>query len=252
MARWVGVAPTNKSTQGSLRIPGGSGEGNMDNGEVGLRRGGMETSEAMQQSASPPQADPDVGHLLSMLAASLRMGTPRINTFSGDAIPGKTEVSFEQWYHKVQCIEDHYLEAVVWESIIRSLKGAVADMARYMGPTMSVDHIMPKLSVIFGTVASFDIFMQNFYKETQGNNEKVPSFARRLEGTLSQIQVQCLRKMMDLETQQHLRDCLFHGVCKLIHDSVWYLYSAPDSSSQLMVAPRRSTMKVRRPGKSEG
>ena len=52
-------------------------------------------------------------------------------------------------------------------------------MVRYMGPTASVDHILWKLSVIFGTVASFDVLMQNFCKVNQGNNEKVPSFVMR-------------------------------------------------------------------------
>ena len=46
---------------------------------------------------------------------------------------------------------------------MRSLKGAAADMARYMGPTASVSIILQKLTVIFGTVASFDVLMQNFY-----------------------------------------------------------------------------------------
>ena len=124
-----------------------------------------------------------------MLTAGLRIGTPRINTFSGDATPGKTKVSFEQWYYEVQYAMEHYPEAVAWESIIRSLKGAAVDMARYMGLTASIAHILHKLLVIFGTVASFDILMQNFYKVTQGNNEKVPSFAMRLEGTLNQIQL---------------------------------------------------------------
>ena len=55
----------------------------------------------------PPQPEEDVGHLISTLAAGLWMGTPRINTFSGDAMPGKTEVSFGQWYHEVQYIKDH-------------------------------------------------------------------------------------------------------------------------------------------------
>ena len=96
----------------------------------------------MLQLTSFPQADVDVSHLLSMLAAGLRMGTPRINTFSGDVTPGKTKVSFEQCYHEVQCIKDHYLEAVVWESIIQSLKGAAADIARYMGLTTSTAHIL--------------------------------------------------------------------------------------------------------------
>ena len=61
-------------------------------------------------------------------------------------MPGKTEVLFEQWNHEVQCVKDHYPELVVWESIVRSLKGAAADMAWYMGPTTSVSNILQKLS----------------------------------------------------------------------------------------------------------
>ena len=77
---------------------------------------------------------------------------------------GKTEVSFEQWYHEVQCIKDHYPESVVQESIIKSLKGAAVDMAQYMGPATSVAHILQKLAIIFGTVASFNVLMQTFTK----------------------------------------------------------------------------------------
>ena len=55
---------------------------------------------------------------------------------------GKTEESYEQWYHEVQCVKDHYPESVVQKSIMQSLKGAVADMARYMGPTASVAYIL--------------------------------------------------------------------------------------------------------------
>ena len=85
--------------------------------------------------------------------------------------PGKTEVSYEQWSHEVQCVKDHYPESVVCESIMQSLKGAAADMAHYMGPTAGVYDILEKLSVIFGTVASFDVLMQNFYKISQGNEK---------------------------------------------------------------------------------
>ena len=62
-------------------------------------------------------------------------------------MPGKTEVSFEQWNHEVQCVKDHYPELVVRESIVRSLKGAVADMTWYMGPTASVSDILHKKKV---------------------------------------------------------------------------------------------------------
>ena len=94
----------------------------------------------------------------------IKVADLRITTFSGDATLGKTEVLFEQRYQKVQCVKNHYPESVVQESIIRSLKGAAADMAQYMGPTATVSLILRKLSVIFSMVASFDILMQTFIK----------------------------------------------------------------------------------------
>ena len=129
-----------------------------------------------------------MGQLITALTLGLHIGTPKINTFSSNITLGKTEVSYKQWNHEVQCIK-----AVVWESIMRCLKGAVADMAQYMGPTASVSNISEKLLVIFRTVASFKVLMQNFYKITQGSNEKVPSFTPRLEGTLNQIRLRCPR-----------------------------------------------------------
>ena len=127
-----------------------------------------------------------MGQLVAALTLGLHISTPKISTFSGNAAPGKTKVLYEQWSHEVQYIKDHYLESVVRESIMQSLKGAAADMAHYMGPTTGVSDILEILSVIFGTVASFDVLMQNFYKISQGN-KKVPSFATWLEGTLNQI-----------------------------------------------------------------
>ena len=61
---------------------------------------------------------------------------------ASEAPLGKMEVSFEQLYHEVQCVKDHYPELVVQESIVWSLKGAAADMARHMGTTVSVAHIL--------------------------------------------------------------------------------------------------------------
>ena len=48
----------------------------------------------------------------------------------------------------------------------------------YLYPAQTIGH--------FGTVASYDNLMQNFYKVSQGNSEKVPSFTTSLEGTLNQ------------------------------------------------------------------
>ena len=79
-------------------------------------------------------------------------------------------------------------------------------MAQYMGPTASVRQILQKLMVIFRVVASVDVLMQNIYKVTQGNHEKVPSFATRLEGTINQIQLKCPGRIADCEVACHLKD----------------------------------------------
>ena len=145
----------------------------------------------------------------------------------------------------MQCIKDHYLELVVRESIMRSLKRAVADMAHYMGPTAGVSEILEKLSVIFGTVMSFDVLMQNFYKISQGGNEKVPSYRTRLEGTLNQIQIKCPSRIADHEVPWHLKEQLFHRVKKHVRDSIRYLYSNPQTTySKLVVAARRAESKT--------
>ena len=79
---------------------------------------------------------------MNTLATRMQLGTQRKNIFGGKATMGKTEVSFEQWYHEVQCVKDHYPESVVWESIVRLLKGKAVDMAQYMGPSTGMAHTL--------------------------------------------------------------------------------------------------------------
>ena len=108
-----------------------------------------------------------------------------------------------------------------------------------MGPTASV--AFTKTNSNFGTVALFDVLMQNFYKATQGNHKKVPSFTTRLEGTLNQIWLKCSRRIVAHTVACHLKDWLFHGVCKHIRNSIRYLQSNPETTySQLVVAARKA------------
>ena len=176
---------------GNPRDPGGSSEAVTDDREVDSRRGrGWRYGEHVPWPISPPQLTSDVSQLLTMLTAGQRMGTPHINTFSGDATPRKTKVCFEHWYHEVWCVKYHYPEAVQWESIIQSLKGEVADMARYMGTTTSVDdHILMQTVCHPWHCGLIGCTQANFYKVSQRNNEKVPFFVKKLEGTLNQIQL---------------------------------------------------------------
>ena len=121
--------------------------------------GGRVPSGPPLQAPCPAPSGSEMGQLITTLTLGLHLGTSKINTFSSNVTPGKTEVLFEQWNHEVHCIKDHYPESVVWENIMMSLKGAVADMAWYMGPTVGVSNILEKLLVIFGAIVSFDVLM---------------------------------------------------------------------------------------------
>ena len=88
---------------------------------------------------------------------------------------------------------------------------------------------------------SFDVLMQNFYKVTQGNHEKVPSFTTRLEGTLYQIRLKFPGWIAVCKMTWHLKNWLFHGVHKNIRDSIRYLHSNPETNySQLMVTAHKA------------
>ena len=117
-------------TPGHWRIPAKDRDPCMDDEEVTFPGGrGWEPRGQPPQPTSPPQPEEDVGCRISTIATGLQLVTPRINTFSGKATLGKTEVSFKQWYYEVQYFKDHYPESVVREGIVRSLKGTVVDMA---------------------------------------------------------------------------------------------------------------------------
>ena len=69
----------------------------VDDREVTFCGRGCKPGKPVLWSAGLCQANVDVSCLLSKPVAGLRMGIPRINTFSGDTTPGKIKVSFEQW-----------------------------------------------------------------------------------------------------------------------------------------------------------
>ena len=90
--------------------PLGNGVPEEDDQEVIFPEGGRVPSGPLLQSPGTAPAQPDMGQLINTLTSGLQIGTPKISTFIGNMAPGRTEVSYEQWSHKVQCIKDHYPE----------------------------------------------------------------------------------------------------------------------------------------------
>ena len=89
-------------------------------------------------------------------------------------------------------------------------------------------------------MASFDILMQDFYELQQGKTEKVTLYVTQLEGALDVIQQEYPMMLSTGEVQQHLRDHLFHGICKQLYDSMHYLYDLSITYPHFMAAAQKA------------
>ena len=105
-----------------------------------------------------------------------------------------------------------HTEATLREGIVNSLWGATADLVQYLGLHAPVSDIINKLELIYGTIASFNILVQNFYKLNQGKMEKVPVCMTQLEGEMNAVKQEYPNMLTVGKVQKHLRDCLFHGL----------------------------------------
>ena len=89
---------------------------------------------------------------------------------------------------------------------------------------MSVANTLSKLETIYGTVASYDVPMQNYYIINMEPNECVQVFATRMEGALNQIRTKFPHMLSDEDMEAHLGDRLFYGIIKALQDNICYLY----------------------------
>ena len=101
-----------------------------------------------------------------------------MSVFSGEMVKG--EASFEQWSYELQTLRKTYIESSLMVGIQRSLKGAAADIVHNMGPGASLDTIIKKFSIIYGSVKSINLLMRDFYRADQGEDETVTSFATQI------------------------------------------------------------------------
>ena len=77
-------------------------------------------------------------------------------------------------FFEVHSLWSCFQEGVLQEGIIQSLKGDAADMVWFLSPTSSVKAILDKLDSLYGSVSTFDVMMQGFYRESQGSVSLLP------------------------------------------------------------------------------
>ena len=91
-------------------------------------------------------------------------GTPHFSAISRGTPVNKRHVSYDYWSYEIKSIYDHHLENVLHGGIMRLLKGATADIMKYLGPLAMITDVLLKLDFVYGTVSSFDVLINPFIK----------------------------------------------------------------------------------------
>ena len=119
--------------------------------------------------------------LKGMALASMR--APQLPPFSGESQKG--DVSFEVWKYELLIINDViYPNALILQSVRRSLKGIARDILLTKEATAALLNILNKLEGIYGIVSFRQILLQQFYLEGQHNHESVDDYSVRIENLL--------------------------------------------------------------------
>ena len=86
----------------------------------------------------------------------------------------KGGVLFKQWSYELQTLRKSYSDLPLREGIQCSLLGAAADAVHNIRPNVPLDMILKKFTIIYGNVKSSDLFMRDFYRADQGEDETIP------------------------------------------------------------------------------
>ena len=110
------------------------------------------------------------------------------------------------------------------EAIFGSLKVNATDIARGLGPEMTVDKVLELLDGVFGMKTNPDVFMQDFYTITQDSKEKVGNFGVKLKVALDRIMVFHPEALTQIKVARQLKDQFYYGVKQNIRNGLRYYY----------------------------
>jgi hypothetical protein len=108
---------------------------------------------------------------------------PRLSQYSGDGVKG--DVSYMQWHHEVSCLlTEGNSQATIGQAIRRSLKGSAYEVLMNLRPNVSIQEILNKFDIAFGSALSLEYLLEDFYKSRQKQSESVISWSCRVESLL--------------------------------------------------------------------
>ena len=151
---------------------------------------------------------------------------PMFPPFSGaDPVP-KDEASCEQWVWQVKEALKSCTVGAVRIAIVQSVMGEVWEFTAAVGFEESVETLLDKVEDRFGEKWTADGLQQDFYKITQGRNEKVRQFAGRLEAQFKRLK----EKVPGHYDHNMLKERLFHGMHQQLRDSIWFCYKQEETT----------------------
>ena len=151
---------------------------------------------------------------------------PALPLFSGaDPVP-KDEASCEQWVWQVKAALKNCTAGAVRIAIVQFIRSEVREFAAAVGFEASVEMMLEKIEDHFGEKWTTDSLQQNFYKITQGKNEKVRQFIGRLEAHFKRLE----EKVPGRYDSNILKKRFFHGMHQHLKDSIWFCYKQEDTT----------------------
>lgn len=112
---------------------------------------------------------------------------PRLPNFSGDSSKGQTV--FRVWEFEVTNLRTLFGEREVMRAIHRSVTGTAAQVLMRLGNDATLDQVLAKFKLVFGTVVTNEQLLSDFYSAQQKSSESVAEWACRLEDLLCHPQL---------------------------------------------------------------
>ena len=146
---------------------------------------------------------------------------PMLPPFSGADPVSKDKASCEQWVWQAKEALKSCTVGAVRIAIIQLVRGGVWEFTAAVGFEESA-----KSEDRFGEKWTADGLQQDFYKITQGRNEKMRQFAGRLEAQFKRLK----EKVPGHYDHNMLKERLFHGMHQQLRDSIWFCYKREETT----------------------
>ena len=151
---------------------------------------------------------------------------PILPPFSGADLVPKEEAPCEQWVWQVKEALKSCTAGAVRIAIVQSVRGEVREFAAAVSFEESVEMLLDKVEDRFGGKWTADGLWQDFYKITQGKNEKVRQFTGRLEAQFKKLK----EKVPRCYDKSMLKERLFHGMHQQLKDSIRFCYKREETT----------------------